>query len=130
MGQLNSMCSGCTKADCPGTTCLVWDGCIFRETDGSKRVPDRVPETARNTPSGYLTTQQAQSRCEGTITPGKYYLFDCMGAETAGLYPAAAFTSESEAKRIAINHEADLYLYEYKADGSRQLLATIYEPKF
>ena len=59
---------------------------------------------------------------------GVYYFFDCLNAfVNGGLFPAAEFSSEEEAKEMAANYEATLYRYEYRG-GLRISSAEIYSP--
>lgn len=58
---------------------------------------------------------------------GKYYCFYCMDADLDGLHPAEEFNSQREAVRLAADHEADLYLQEYR-NGIQTDSKQLYDP--
>lgn len=59
------------------------------------------------------------------LTEGYYYFFDCLNAEWAKFFPSYCFISEEEAKRIASNYEASVYLYRVDNNGERKLIKEV-----
>lgn len=55
MKMLNTMCLNCKKLnnECEGTKNQLWSGCIYKETDTSVKVIDKVKELVKTDLSQY-----------------------------------------------------------------------------
>lgn len=69
------------------------------------------------------------SHIQPVIANGTYYYFDCMNADTSGLYPKKDFKDDAEAIKIGANYEATIMKYKY-FNGERISSKTIYDPLF